>query len=149
MYGDDQNRHTMKLSETEYAWGPKNQPELLLVLPRNQRGPKNWETYLTEAESMLARLVREADPDEVEEANRRIRESLTEEEQVWLPPGLLDDPKTPRALMRNPASLGSSLHSWKQTIREALTSELELMTQEEAKPMAEEISLESFLSRLL
>lgn len=139
----------MHLKDTEIVWIPKDQPDLLLVMNKGHKPPRDQEMFLLKSADLLARLVREASPAEIEDANRRLRENLPEEEQTWLPPDLLDDPATPRALFNNPASLGSRLHEWKETVEEAMSGNLELIPQPEARPMAEELSLESYLSRFL
>lgn len=103
--------------------------------------------FLREQVRLLSRLVAEADAGEVAEANRRLELNLTEDALLWLPPGLLENPKCPAALLLNPAPLGTPLADWKAGIKPALL--LPQMSQEEARPLAEALSLESFLSRLV
>ena len=125
------------------------QPDLLLVLKKGQRPPKNREEFLQESANLLQRLTEEASPGEIADANRRLEMNLPEEEQLGLPPGLLNNPKTARALMTNPASEGSNLHSWKVQAGETLESNPEPMSEQMANQMASELSLESCLSRFL
>jgi len=137
----------MKLQPSEIAWAPENDPEHLIVLTAEESPPKNREQYLRKEVQLLERLVREAGPGELEDANQRLRLNLPEEEQTWLPPDGLADPRGPAALLQNPASLGSRLAEWKQAIAEAVGAKP--MPPEEANELAEQLSLEAFLSPLL
>lgn len=139
----------MKLNDSEIVLVPKGQPDLLLVIGKDHKIPKNQEMFLLKSADLLSRLVQEASPGEIKDANRRLQENLPEEEQVWLPLDLLDDPKTPRALMMNPASEGGRLHEWKVAVEELMSGKLELIPQPEARQLAEELNLETFLSRFL
>lgn len=140
----------MQLNESEIVLVPKGNESLLLVIGKGHKVPRGREIFLLKTAEMFSRLVQEASPAEIEDANNRIRDNLPDEEQTWLPPGLLDDPKTPRALMMNPASEGSNLHEWKTAVRDALAEgDLELMPQPEARELAKELNLEVFLSRFL
>lgn len=136
----------MKLKPNERAWAPKDNPELLLILGPNQQPPRTQEAYLLQAVETLRRLVEDADPEEVEAANNRLRDSLPQEEQMGLPPAMLEDKSTARSLLLQPASLGSRLHELKMEAKSAVKEEP--MDQEEANQEAAEMSLESFLSRL-
>lgn len=136
----------MKLNPNEIAWAPEEKPELLIVLGLQESPPKSQDSYLRKLAELLSRLVKEASPSEVEEANRQLRLNLPEEEQLWLPADLLADPSCPQKLLLNPASLGSRLHEFKQEVRQAVGSKP--MPPEEAFQVAEGLSLESFLSPL-
>ena len=150
MFGNAQTALAMKLTAQEYAWMPKDEPDLMLILRKGQKVPSSRAVYLAEATFLLKRLVAEANESEIREANNLLADGLQAEEQMGLPLGLLDDPQTPGLLMNGPAVLGSPLHEWKESVREAMENpNLELAPPEEANAEAEELSLESFLSRFL
>lgn len=137
----------MKLQPSERAWAPRNNPDLLLVLPSGHQPAKDRDLFLMEQADLLSRLVKEASPEEIAEANNQLRDRLPPEEKLWLPLNLLENPRTPRALMGNPASEGSRLHEWKAEARQARMDEP--MEQVEADKLASSLNLETFLSRFL
>ena len=146
-FGHGQRKHAMKLNESMKIWCPVDQPEYLLILKQGQRPPQTREFYLLEATSLLAQLVEEASKEEKEEANRQMKWTLPEEVLLWVPPGGFHNRKTSQTLLTNPAQEGGKLHSWKVGIDQALISPQ--MSKEQAEIEAKELTLESFLSRLL
>lgn len=139
--------YEMTLTNNDKPWCPGNDPDYLCVLALNQNAPQTTELLLVEQVRLLQRLVAEAGPDEVEEANRRLEQNLQEEELLNLPPGLLNKPRTPNILLVQPAVLGCKLADWKEGLEEAVN--LPPMPEQEAREEAENLSLESFLGRIL
>jgi hypothetical protein len=139
----------MKLNPEERAWSPADHPEYLIILRKDQQPPTSRDLYLFKVEDLLIRLAKEANEEEIENANGMMQ-NLPDEEQLWLPTEPWGKPeKTAHGLMFNPASEGSNLHDWKWTLRDLLEEPLQPM---EAKELAEELeglSLESCLSRFL
>lgn len=146
-FGHGQKAHGMKLNASDQVWAPLNQPDYLLVFPAAEALARQPEMFLRDQVRLLARLVADANPAEVAEANRRLELNLTEDALLWLPPGLLTNPKCPAALLLNPAPLGTPLAEWKAGAREALQQPP--MPAAEARSLAETLTLEAFLSRLL
>ena len=137
----------MQLKHDEMAWMPQDQENYLTVLRKGSVQPLSRDQFLNLQVAMLARLVQEADEAEIQEANRRLRDNLPPSFLDSLPNGLFANDQTPRALMFNPAELESPIHEWKQEAADALKTQS--ATPEEAKALAESLTLESFLSRLL
>lgn len=137
----------MMLTNDDKPWCPGENRDCLCVLKINQPPPQTKELLLVEQVRLLQRLVAEASPDEVEDANRRLNANLQEEELLNLPPGLLKKPRTPNILLVQPAALGYRLADWKEGLAEAVN--LPPMPEQEAREEAENLSLESFLGRIL
>jgi hypothetical protein len=134
----------MNLNQDDKMWMPEDQEQYLLVY----RGtfPTTRELFLMKQADLLTRLVEEASPEEIEDANQRLRSNLEQEVLNHLPLNLLSDPDCPNRLMLNPMSEGSPMHEWKSEIRDAM--ELPSVPQPEVRREAEELNLEVFLSRL-
>ncbi len=137
----------MKLKDSEWVWAPEDSEEYILPLQKNRQLPKNPELFLLEQVELLKRLVAEANPGEIEEANRSLVNNLNEDQLLWLPPEMLKAPQGPRSLLLNPAPYGSRLWEWKDGIEEAMAQPQ--MPQEEARELAKSLCLETFLSPLL
>ena len=137
----------MKLNNGEKAWAPQDQPQYLSLLKSSQNPPKSAEVLLQLQVKLLSRLVSEASPEEVKEANRRLELNLQQEELLNLPPGLLQNPRCPSLLLNQPAALNYKLAEWKQGMKQAVTQPP--MEETEARSEAEAESLESFLGRIL
>ena len=146
-FGHGRKAHGMKLKESDQVWAPINQPNYLLVFPAAESLPRQPEMFLRDQVRLLGRLVADANPQEIQEANRRLELNLTEDALLWLPPGLLENPKCPAALLLNPAPLGTPLADWKAGIKGVLQQPP--TPPAEARSLAEALSLEAFLSRLL
>jgi hypothetical protein len=143
--GTARRDYTMNLNQDDKVWIPEDQEQYLLVY----RGsfPKTRELFLIAQANLLKRLVEEASPEEIEDANRRLRLNLEQEVLIQLPGKLLNDPSCPSRLMLNPMSEGSPMHEWKSEIRDAM--DLPSIPQSEVTQEAESLNLEVFLSRLL
>ncbi len=115
--------------------------------PKLHQLPKNRELFLLDQVELLKRLVAEANPGEIEDANRRLKNNLTDDALLWLPSGLMAHPGCPASLLLNPAPHRSRLWEWKDGITEAISRPQ--MPQEEAMELAKSLSLETFLSPLL
>ena len=137
----------MNLTDNDRPWAPEDQPDYLCVLRAHQLPPVKREDFLLCQANLLRRLVAEASEGEIEDANRRLRFNLPTEFLDFLPGKLVNDPRCPDQMMFNPAVLGSPLHEWKVGWNDLANGPV--MPLEEAREMAEELSLESFLSRLL
>ena len=94
---------------------------------------------------VLERLVSEASSGQLEYANSQLT-NLPEEEQVWLPSEPMKNKEGPKALLTNPASLGSRLWEWKQGI-DGIWKKSPMPARELAEEL-EAMSLESFLGQL-
>lgn len=121
--------------------------EYLCALKRTQNPPKTAELLLLEQVKLLKRLVAEANEGEIQDANRRLELNLQQEELVNLPGDLLDDPKTPNVLLVMPAALNYPLADWKAGMEDAI--KLPPMPEIEAREEAENLSLESFIGRIV
>lgn len=139
--------HAMKLNESDQVWMPEDRPEYLLVFPKGHRLPKTREQFLQAQSVMCRRLADEANAGEKADAARRLRLELAPEFLDWLPADLFDNPATPGRLLLNPAVEGSPLHEWKVDVDEVLN--MKMSSPEEANREAEQLNLESFVSRLL
>jgi hypothetical protein len=137
----------MKLNNDDKPWCPGENPDYLCVLGRNVPPPKTAELLLVSQVRLLQRLVAEASPEELADANRRLELNLQEEELLNLPPGLLKKPRTPNILLVQPAALNYKLADWKEGLAEAVN--LPPMPEKEAREEAESLTLESFLGRIL
>ncbi len=137
----------MKLNNDDKPWCPGENPDYLCVLGHNQPPPKTAELLLVSQVRLLQRLVAEASPDEVEDANRRLNDNLQDEELLNLPLGGFKNRRTANILLVQPAVLGYRLADWKAGMEKALS--LPSMPEPEAMSEAESLSLESFLGRIL
>ena len=146
-FGTELKGYEMKLNNGEKAWAPQDQPQYLSLLKSSQNPPKSAEVLLQLQVKLLSRLVSEASPEEVKEANRRLELNLQQEELLNLPPGLLQNPRCPSLLLNQPAALNYKLAEWKQGMKQAVTQPP--MEETEARSEAEAESLESFLGRIL
>lgn len=147
MCGREPRKSAMILKPNERAWAPADKPDWLIILRDGQEPPKTREQFLLKSKDLLERLVQEATPGQIEAMNDRLRDSMPKEEYIGLPSGLLDNPQTPAALMFNPESDGHLNHQWKSEIEDLLTSDQ--MEQEAANKEADQLTLESFLGRLV
>lgn len=120
---------------------------MLLLLKPGEHPPRNKDAFLMTAAQTLRLLVAEATPEEIEQANNRLRDLLPEEFQIGLPCSLLEDRRTPDLLYLNPFVEGTNFVDWKNEIPDALT--LPSMPQDEADSEWAMHSLESYLSPLL
>ena len=132
----------MRLMPGDQPWAPENKPDYLCP-----RQPRNKEGFLLQQADLLRRLVQEANPQEVKEANNRLRDNLPQSFLLWQPLDLLDDPHGPHQLFLNPAELGSKLEEWKSDVPEAL--KLPPMSPQEAAQHLQDLSLDSYLDRLV
>lgn len=137
----------MKLKESDQVWVPADLDQYLLVLPKGEAMARDPDLFLQDQARLLRRLVAEASDTEIDQANLRLSENLPQSESLWLPSDLLRNPATPGGLMGNPAELGSQLHQWKEGVAAAL--KMPSLPAAQARKLAEGLSLESFLSRLL
>ena len=137
----------MKLTDNDQVWVAANQEEYLLVMNKGRSLPRTQEVFLLDQVNLLSRLVAEASDREVAEANRRLEDDLPSEESLWLPTEGFRDPTTPRALMFNPASLGSRLALWKQ--RWAAARRMPFLPDPVARKVVEQEHLLSYLDNLL
>jgi len=137
----------MKFNNDETWWAPEGHMEYLCALKRTQNPPKTAELLLLEQVKLLKRLVAEANEGEIQDANRRLELNLQQEELVNLPGDLLDDPKTPNVLLVMPAALNYPLADWKAGMEDAI--KLPPMPEIEAREEAENLSLESFIGRIV
>ena len=137
----------MKLNNDDKPWCPGENPDYLCVLERNQPPPKTAELLLVSQVRLLQRLVAEASMEEVEDANRRLELNLQAEELLNLPLGGFKNRRTANILLVQPAAIGSQLADWKEGLEEAVN--LPPMPEQEAREEAENLSLESFLGRIL
>ena len=147
MSGNGQKVFAMKLNNDEKPYAPQGMPEYLCILKNNQSPPADKEAMLLSQVELLRRLTREATEGELMDGNRRLEQNLQQEELQNLPAGKLKNPKTPLALLTQPAVMGTPLADWKWGMDEAQSHPP--MPEPEARQEAEELSLESFLSRLL
>jgi hypothetical protein len=137
----------MTLTKDDKPWCPGENPDYLCILGRNQPPPETAELLLVSQVRLLQRLVAEANPEELADANRRLKQNLQEEELLNLPLGLLNKPRTPSILLTQPAALNYKLADWKEGLEQAIKSPS--MPEKEAREEAENLSLESFLGRIL
>lgn len=137
----------MKLNDNDKPWCPENLENYLCVLRQEQRPPRDLETFLHRQEELLRRLVAQATEEELDLAGERIRQDLPQEEQMLLQPGLFRDPTTPSYLLWHTANWGTARHEWMEDVPSALARPA--MSAGEARQLAEGLSLESFLDRLL
>ena len=137
----------MKLTNEDKPWSPVGSPDYLCVLGRNQSPPKTEELLLVSQVRLLQRLVAEANPEELADANLRLERNLQSEELLNLPSELLNSRRTANILLVQPAALNYKLADWKAGLEKAVT--LPSMPEQEAIKEAESLSLESFLGRIL
>ena len=137
----------MKMNADDKIWAPKDRPEYLCVLGGVRQPPASQSDFLSLQAQLLGRLWDRANEGEREAGNLRLQNNLEPEALDALPSRLLQDRRTCRALMENPALEGSPLHEWKRDFEEV--AKLPPMSPQEAKQEAESLSLESFLARLL
>ena len=137
----------MKLTNEDKPWCPGENPDYLCVLGRNQPPPKTAELLLVSQVRLLQRLVAEANPEELEDANRRLELNLQSEELLNLPSDLLKNRRTANILLVQPAALNYKLADWKEGLAEAVN--LPPMPEQAAREETENLSLESFLGRIL
>lgn len=137
----------MQLNDNERLWAPMNHPEYLCLLRNQQQPPQDQEQFLLRQADLLERLLEEADEGEKEACNRQLVDNLQPEFLDFLPTGLLMNPRTPSYLLNNPAVEGSPLHRWKAGFRDFKS--LPPHPKAELLELAEGLSLESWLSRLL
>jgi hypothetical protein len=90
--------------------------------------------------------VAEANPGEVEAANRQLENNLQETELIPLPVGLLKHPRCPSILLTMTAELNHRLADWKAGLEQAVQSRP--MPAKEAQQEAAELTLEGFLDRI-
>jgi len=137
----------MELKPDETAWMPVDQPDYLVVYPKTQPLPLTKEMFLLFQAKMLTRLVGEAEQELIDHVNRQLKDNLEAEFLTYLPMGMLNNPKTPSALMFNPAIMETRLADWKAGIREALMQPPAPET--ETLKAVEMLDLESFQNRLI
>ena len=137
----------MKLKPEETPWCPARHPEYLCLLVNRQRPPTDLRSFQVRQVELLQRLVAEADEDEKEQGNLRLRQFLPEEALQFLPNDLLMNRRTPSYLINNQMVEGSPLHQWKWGYLEA--AKLPAMPPAEARAAAEELVLENYLLQLL
>lgn len=137
----------MKLNDNDRPWCPENLENYLCVLRQEQRPPRDLETFLDRQEELLVRLVAQADDAQLDLAAARIRQDLPMEEQILLQSEMFRDPETPARLLRHTANWGTARHEWMEDVPSALARPA--MSAGEARQLAEGLSLESFLDRLL
>jgi hypothetical protein len=136
----------MQLTDNDRVWAPEDSPDYLTVFPASRQRPTNRQDFLDLQVAMLRRLLAEANKGEKADANRRL-DYLPQEALDFLPSKLADDPRFPAYLFNNPAVEGSPLQEWKAGVEEALQQPQ--MSDSEALELAQELSLESYLSRVL
>lgn len=125
---------------------PKDQPEYLSLLW--DEPPQTKEQFLLDQSTLLEMLVKEASEAEIKEANNRIEDSLPNQAWIYLPNGLLNNPRTPIALLMDyQPEPETQMWNWKKGIRDALNNRK--ATQDEVREETQGLSLESFLSRFL
>jgi hypothetical protein len=137
----------MKLNANDKLWAPKDNPRYLLILRKEQPNPKTKAQFLEANVDLLERLQKEADPEEIDQANQILQNSLEWEVRQWLPPALFNSPKTPRLLLSLQLVEGSPLHEWKGGVEDALMAPAE--DQETALEEVEQLDLETALLRML
>lgn len=137
----------MQLNETDRVWCPVEQPEYLCLLSERQQPPKTLEQFLLLQVDLFNRVLADASPKERDQANRRVQQNLPEEAQAFLPSDLVNDPTFPNALLLNPSVEGTRLQEWKQGFQQAVRQPL--LPEQEAAPLLLQMSLETFLDRLL
>jgi hypothetical protein len=137
----------MRLTNDDLIWAPVDQPVYLLAYRQGRRFPKDRDDYLNAKVDMLARIVAESNDGEIDNANNILKDGLVFEFGSFLPVGLLHNPETPHRLFFNPKEEGSHFHEWVCGIEEALASPP--MREDDARQEAENLSLESFLTRIV
>jgi len=137
----------MKLNADDKPWAPQDRPDYLCLLKPGQPPPASDQQFLQLQARLLLRLWNQANRGEKENANLMFQNNLAPEVLDALPSGLFLNPRTCRQLFDNPALEGSRLHEWKWEFEEA--AKLPPMPDREAREEAEQLSLESFLGRLL
>lgn len=138
----------MRLTDADQVWCPvQESPDFLTLLRQGQRPPSKQEDFLRLQADLLERLVAESSEGEVAHANLRLDRDLPQEALNFLPSDLLTNPRTPKLLLLNPAVEGSPLHQWK--VAWSHLRNPPLLPQPEARALAEQLSLEAYLSRLL
>lgn len=137
----------MKLSDSMKPWAPSGRPDYLCLLKGRNQHPRDREAFLSNQAELLAELVRQADQGEVEQANRLLQDRLPAEQLDYLPPDLLNNPKTALQLLHHPAVEGGKLHRWKAGADQLLMSNP--MSKAQAQKEAAELNLGTYLSRLL
>src|SRR5437773_2724643 len=103
----------MQLNSDDRPWAPADKPEYLVVLRGQWVPPRDKAMFLSYQQDLFSRLREQADDQEREAANQKLRLDLPEDALAFLPGKLFHDPRTPLYLLNNPAILGSPLHEWK------------------------------------
>lgn len=141
----------MRLLKSETVWCPRaDNPDLLVLLRKEEAPPRDLQAYLWALEATLARVVEEAGEGELAMAERRLRD-LPMEVRMGLREGNLKDPAHRRSLIRVPAQVadpGTPVREYLDSVTEAVTDP-DPMPLREAMDEAEMLSLESFLVRLV
>jgi hypothetical protein len=139
--------YEMKLTDNDKPWCPVDKPQYLCLLKPGQQPPKSAESLWLEQAELLERLVKEANEDEIENANRIVDDNQTAEMLINLPLKKFNDPRMPRVLLGQTSEPGSIFGDWKEGLAEAV--KLPPMSEKEATEEAESLTLESFLGRIL
>lgn len=137
----------MTLQPNEKAWCPEDQEQYLCILRPGQRPPQNRKELAALQEQLAMRLQEEANEGELREADRMLENNLPVEYLNNLPGPAAKYPHLAACLARLPAPEGTRLHEWKVEMEEAVTRQP--MTNDEARELAEELTLEGWLGRVL
>lgn len=135
----------MQLTESDQVWAPLDKPDYLLVFPKGESPPRDGENLLHDQVRLLHRLLLEANEGELNYAQNRVSDNLPPEEFRNVPE--LRDQGFPSCLLMGSPADGSVLQEWRKGLDEAV--KLPPMPADEARQEAEQLSLESFLSRVL
>lgn len=135
----------MQLTRSEHGWCPEDQEQYLCLW--RDKAPQSAAELLNRQVDLLALLQKQASPRELQQANRQLQWALPEEQYLFLPDKLLEDPRLPDYLLRNPAPELSPLGVWRSGLQKALKSPL--VPEVEANRLLQGVSLESFLQRVL
>ncbi len=137
----------MKLRQNERVWAPAEHPEYLCLLIGKQQPPKTQEEFLLRQTQVLRRLLEEASPGEIKEANRKLQDEFPPEMLEFLPTDLLPNPRTVNYLLFNPMSEGTKIHQWKWGVLDLLDSPP--MPEAEALEEARTLDWEVYLDNLM
>jgi len=137
----------MKLNADDKPWAPQDRPDYLCLLKPGQPPPASDQQFLQLQARLLLRLWNQANRGEKENANLMFQNNLAPEVLDALPSGLFLNPRTCRQLFDNPALEGKPPARVEVGVRGS--GETAPMPDREAREEAEQLSLESFLGRLL
>ena len=140
--------YEMELKPGEKVWVPEKASDLVCILKPGELPPKTTREYLANLNRTMGRLVEEADPMEVEEAEEYLREGLPYDLE-GLPAHPLTTPEARGDLLNLVNGEGDQINDFREWVAKVIANPGPPMSEKDAILQLDDLSLDGIVEYLI